>query len=217
MTNLDVKQEASLSGRLADQMRMIYLTSFPPSERKDFSDLVDAVNKGDELVFAARVMRDIVGFALVQRLSYTGVFLLEYMAVAKERRGEGIGSALFQHMAKTLRDEKSAEGLLLEVEPPDKGSDAEMDVRRRRVAFYRRNGAEIVAEANSYRMPDLSGKGSVEMRLMWLGLKDEGVIISGQKLRDCIVSIYRESYGRSEDGPLLRSVLQGIEVRGGTK
>jgi GNAT superfamily N-acetyltransferase len=214
MTNLDVKQEVSLSGRLADQMRMIYLTSFPPSERKDFSDLVDAVNKGDELAFAARVMRDVVGFALVQRLSCTGVFLLEYMAVAKERRGEGIGSALFQHVAKTLCDEKSAEGLLFEVEPPDKGADAEMDVRRRRVAFYRRNRAEIVAEANSYRMPDLLGKGSVEMRLMWLGLRDEVVIISGQKLRDCI---YKKSYGRSEDDPLLRSVLQDIEVRGGVK
>jgi len=61
-------------------------------------------------------------------------------------------------------------------------------------------------------MPDLSGEGSLEMRLMWLALGTDGRMLSGQKLRDIIVSIYKDSYGRPEDDPLLRSVLQGMTM-----
>jgi len=211
MSDVRVVRQSCLGGRIASQVEAIYLASFPPCEREAFSELANGVKKGDELAFIAEE-GNVVGFALVQRLSGAGVFLLGYMAVAGERRGRGIGSTLLQYVARDLRRRENAEGLLIEVEPPDEGPDDELDLRRRRIEFYRRHGAQVIAEAGSYRMPDLSGEGSLEMRLMWLALGTDGRMLSGQKLRDIIVSIYKDSYGRPEDDPLLRSVLQGMTM-----
>jgi len=211
MSDVRVVRQSCLGGRIASQVEAIYLASFPPCERAAFSELVNGVRKGDRLAFIAEE-GNVAGFALVQGLSCAGVFVLGYMAVAGERRGRSIGSTLLQYVAGDLRRRESAEGLLIEVEPPDEGPDDELDLRRRRIAFYRRNGAQMVVEAGSYRMPDLSGEGSVEMRLMWLALGNDGRMISGQRLRDTIVSVYKDSYGRPEDDSILRSVLQGMAM-----
>ncbi|RMF31066.1 MAG: N-acetyltransferase, partial [Chloroflexi bacterium] len=136
--------------------------------------------------------------------------LLEYMAIAAGFRGRGIGSALLRHILDTLRLTEHISGLILEVEPKEQGTQEEKALRKRRIQFYRKNGAHLVECAPRYRMPNLAGYGDVEMRLMWLPLREKDITLSGRKLRDCIIKIYRYCYSRSSDDPLLQTVLKDL-------
>ncbi|MCX7668809.1 MAG: GNAT family N-acetyltransferase [Anaerolineae bacterium] len=89
-----------------------------------------------------------VGMALSTYLARSNLLHLKYLAVAPDRRGRGLGSLL-------LHDQSAAgeaiaraagwpgcRGMLLEVEIPDgPPAGADRDLRRRRMAFYRRHGA----------------------------------------------------------------------------
>lgn len=69
--------------------------------------------------------------------------LLDYFAVAKEQRGEGIGSRCLTLLKEEIR-RQSFGTLILEVENPRFGKDeAEKKLRRRRISFYMRNGMTL--------------------------------------------------------------------------
>ena len=129
--------------------------------------------------------------------------------LAETARNAGLGSRLLQGIAADLALANAA-GIIFEVEPPEDGSAEEQALRRRRIGFYQRNGARIVEGAEGYRMPDQSKPGSLRMILMWLPLDQQAEMISGQDLRDCIVSIYTEDYDREPDDPLLQSILRTL-------
>jgi len=210
MSQLEISRLFNVGGELAEQVYAIYCASFPPSEQIDFSDIVSSVASGERLIFVAKKAGNAVGFALTMPLSCAYVHLLEYLAVTEKSRNQGIGSALLQYVAQWLRTNENSIGILIEVECPEEGTLEERTLRTRRINLYRRNGADIVEHAPSYRMPDLSGEGSTRMNLMWLPVDKPSHMISGGELRDCIVSIYTDAYQRSKDDPLLLSILQGL-------
>ncbi|NLG48880.1 MAG: GNAT family N-acetyltransferase [Chloroflexi bacterium] len=195
-----------------NQMLAIYEASFPANQRADLSALDQGTEEDGPLLYVASEEGRVVAFALLDPLSCGRVYLLGYIAVAVEQRGQGVGGALLGHIRDDLRAREGAEGLLLEVEPPDEGPEQERATRRRRVHFYERQGARVICEAASYRMPNLAGEGSLPMLLMWLPVgKQEPP--SGDQLRKCIIHIYTESYGRDEEDALLRSILAGMGAR----
>lgn len=61
--------------------------------------------------------------------------LLDYLAVAKKRRGQGIGSGILQKM----REQYAGKGVFLEIELVDKSAE-NYEERRRRKQFYLTNG-----------------------------------------------------------------------------
>lgn len=69
--------------------------------------------------------------------------LLDYFAVADGLRGKGYGSRCFAMLKEEIR-KKGLGNLILEVENPRFGADeAEKELRRRRIAFYIRNGMTL--------------------------------------------------------------------------
>lgn len=212
MGELRIERRLILTQQIAEQVHSIYSASFPLSEQVDFGDIVRSIARGDRAMHLAEEHGNVIGFALTKPLSCTNIHLLEYLAVAEGHRNRGVGGKLLQCVVSYLRNEREACGILIEVERPEEGSEQEGDLRRRRVEFYRRNGATMLEQVPSYRIPNLSGEGSLEMGLMWLRLACQEATISHNRLKDCIVSIYKESYGLSADDPLLQSVLQGIEA-----
>jgi len=209
--NIDIKQIHDFENEIEQQISQIYTTSFPPSEKMKFSEIVATVIRGDRFLFIAEEKDRVLGFALVKPLSIVGVFLLEYMAVAENSRSKGIGTVLLQHVVRILRsNNESAKGILLEVEPIDGNNAEEMLLRERRIRFYHQNGAYIIRQAFAYHMPDLSGEGKLNMHLMWIPLSEVYRIISIDSLKEYITSIYTDIYNRSPNDPLLMSILENI-------
>lgn len=85
---------------------------------------------------------DPVGLAVVRDLGEAAVFLRYFVAVHK---GGGSGTRMWAALEDWTRARDAAQ-LLLDVEDPaEEIADAEeSDVRRRRVAFYERNGAQVL-------------------------------------------------------------------------
>jgi len=195
------------------QARAIYEASFPPAERVPFADLLASLAGASAHGWAAADAEGVVGFAFTMTLAETGVELLSYLAVAPTWRGRGVGSALLQAVIDSLRARGDAAGLLWEVESDDADEDiaeAERALRRRRIAFYHRHGAEIVRGAPGYRVPNLAGAGIIPMKLMWLSLTTPPQELEGDRLRRCVEAIYHQGYGLPASHPLVREMLAGL-------
>ena len=79
---------------------------------------------------------EILGYAFFVRLGSSA--LLDYLAIAEEHRGEGLGTVFLRQLRSCLRD---ADCVLVEVEDPEKAGDGETRTQReRRRQFYLRSG-----------------------------------------------------------------------------
>ena len=199
-----------LDAPLLNQLRVIYLNSFPPSEREDFQTVIGSITDGSRRLFTVEEFGELLSFAVVVPLADTDVQYLEYIATAEQARSKGVGGVLLQFICTYLRSSGSVSGLLLEVQSEQAGPEQERPLRRRRIEFYKRHGASLVDAAPAYRAPNLDGEGTTPFRLMWIPIRSEAPSLSGAMLRQCIVSLYRQSYGRSAGDPLLQSVLDGL-------
>jgi GNAT superfamily N-acetyltransferase len=208
-------QPARVESKQVEPLRAIYFDSFPPPERGDFNDWLNEIAEGKRWLFLAEARRQIIGYATILPWVTANAHLLEYLAIASGHRNQNFGAQLFRHVAKTMRALGKADGIFWEVESDatDTGTDAdaETDLRRRRVAFYARNGGEVIECAPRYRVPSLTGGEPLKMKIMWLSLREGAAPPRGQPLRECIISSYVLDYGLPADDPLLIAVLKDLE------
>ena len=185
---------SDLSDEVARGVEGVYLASFSDEERLPFEDLWSSVVAGGRQLWTAG--HD--GFAIAVGLDeQADVSLLEYLAVAPARRSSGLGAALLKSVVAALGH------VVLEIHDPD-GSASPDD--HRRLAFYQRNGAGLVACASGYGMPNLTRPGTVPMRLMVIPATDADSLC-GEPLRRLITRIFEVSYSRSAQDRDLREVL----------
>jgi ribosomal protein S18 acetylase RimI-like enzyme len=189
------------------QVKDIYLEAFPPAQRMDFEALLATAENGRRRLFTAEAEGEVAGFAVTIPLPDTSFHCLEYLAVNREQRGLGAGSTLLRAVLGDLSTRENASGLILEVESDGVGSETEREVRRARIAFYRRNGAHMVDAVPRFLAPDLAEGGTLEMKLMWLPSGNGPSRLSGSELRTGIRGIYTQSYGLPPDDPLVESTL----------
>ena len=124
-----------------NQIRALYAgrmrEDFPPAEIKPLTAIERALARGEYVCFGAMAGEDILAYAFFTKLE--GIALFDYLAVKKEARGTGIGSAFLQ--ALTAGFLRGMDAVLLEVDDPAcAGNPAEKNIRDRRLAFYLRNG-----------------------------------------------------------------------------
>lgn len=208
---MNISRRLSLDDALTGHIRPIYLDSFPPEERHNFDDIVAGIQAGRLWLFTAERAGRLAGFAITMPLRGANVHLFDYLAVAEEARGNGVGSALIQALVDALRADGGVSGLLLEVESDEASLPTDRALRQRRIRFYERHGASVIEAALSYRAPNLAGPGSVPMKLLWLPLRPGAGAPAGPMLRDVIIRLYQQGYGRPLDDPLLQEVLNGLE------
>ncbi|MBQ8174710.1 MAG: GNAT family N-acetyltransferase [Clostridia bacterium] len=111
----------------------LYLVAFPPSERKPFSLIQKKVGEGSMEILSMEENGRFLGLAIM--ILHGDIALLDYLAVAPECRGGGIGTKTLA----ALRARYPDRHLLLEIEDPDEPSDNRAERLRRR-EFYTRNG-----------------------------------------------------------------------------
>lgn len=204
-------QEQAMTPNLARTLRAIYETSFPPSQREPFSGVLSDVVAGVRDLVIAWLDGEAVGLAVSLDLAALKACYLEYMAVAPELRGRGIGGRLLEHLVARLKEEGRAEGMVLEVESVRHGPPAEAGTRQRRLDFYRRRGAHVVECAPDYRGPNLAGPGEVYFTIIWIPLTGrEGAAPSGERLRALVRAMLTESYGLPDNHPLVQAVLGSL-------
>lgn len=212
MTNpIHVIQQSHLDSTQAAQLRAIYESSFPPTERGDVSEFTAAIESGAYLLFTAVDGNDLVGFAVMMRLIPGDVYLLSYLAIAQHARNRGLGEQLMQSASQILKTNAGGTAIILEVESLDEGTLDEQRLRGRRIEFYRRLGAKVIDSVPRYRAPNLAGTGTLNFKLMWLPLTDSANIPTGEQLKQLVLQIYLQSYHLTPDDPLVLASLQDLK------
>ena len=115
------------------RIRLLYREAFPRCERKPFSiiRMMEERGKTDLWYF-----EDEGGFAgMCATINGKDNILIDYLAVAKKRRGTGVGSKMFSALLEHYRDF----GVFLEIEELDEGAENNAE-RIRRKQFYLRAG-----------------------------------------------------------------------------
>ncbi|MCD7844053.1 MAG: GNAT family N-acetyltransferase [Clostridiales bacterium] len=114
---------------------------FPPSELKSLELLADLDDRGVNTLWGAYRGETLTGYYVLAQAPGNPALLLDYFAVLPRFRGTGCGGEILRHLRQTL-----PEGcyLLIESENPQGAANpADLSVRERRVAFYRRNEAAL--------------------------------------------------------------------------
>ncbi len=139
-----------------DQLTEVYdrvlSESFPPAELVARDDFVDSRTPKEVLV---HVIGDEIAAAVVGEYSAaTGLLVIEYLAVVREHRGAGSGSALFRDACQFWNQTLRPGAYVAEIERPDSHSASiEHGDPVRRLEFYRR--LKVAALKLPYYQPAL--------------------------------------------------------------
>ena len=130
----------------------LYETAFPAAERLLVSDILRAVQAGLEpppetprVVAAVTGPGTLVGLALYTLCHAGGAANLVYLATAPEVRNQGYGAWLYRADCRSNAQHAGAQGVVIEVEIPERAETAEgRALAERRIGFYRRLGARLI-------------------------------------------------------------------------
>ena len=111
------------------KLYLLYLSAFPPAERKPFSMILSMWRKGKTDIWCIRSGGEFAGLAIT--INGPDLILLDYFAVSENLRGRGIGSKALS----LIRDQYRDKGFFLEIETTLKES-PELPMRLRRKQFY---------------------------------------------------------------------------------
>jgi hypothetical protein len=147
----------------------LYEDAFPPNEREPRAVITGSVASGAGLAVRARDPGTI-GLATLHLLRDPPAPFLVYLAVARERRGAGVGGPLLERALALGAERLGAAGLsprgcVWEVEDPAATQDPAARARRqKRIAWFERQGGRILPVR--YRQPPVDGIAPVPMLLM---------------------------------------------------
>jgi len=110
-------------------IKRLYNSAFPPSERKPLSIIYSMRKKGKTDIWYFEKNGRFVGFAAT--INSDSLILIDYLAVSEKHRGEGIGTKMLDRLFEIYR----GKGVFVEIEKDD-GSDE----KQRRKRFYENCG-----------------------------------------------------------------------------
>ncbi|MBQ8663819.1 MAG: GNAT family N-acetyltransferase [Eubacterium sp.] len=130
-----MKLEKAITPEQLKPVYELYIDAFPEIERKPISLIEEKVAEGSSEVFSIMDGDEFVGFAIY--VIGRDLVLLDFFAILPEKRCGGYGSKVFP----LLMSQYPGKHFLLEIEDPDGDvEEQEKELRRRRKAFYLRQG-----------------------------------------------------------------------------
>lgn len=142
-------------GGIRDWLRLykLYISAFPPSERKPVSIIAKMYRQGRSDLWCIGSGGSFLGLAAT--INADDLILLDYFAVDEKHRGRGIGTAAMVTLLKLYE----GKGFFVEIESPyEDGPDREQRLQRK--AFYQRCGMlplNVMADVFGVKM-ELLGK-----------------------------------------------------------
>ena len=212
---MKLEQLTSSEGESFRQLYAIYAASIAAREQKGESWIAAMISQPAYRVWVAKADGLVRGFSILFLPAGGGFALLEYMAVAPDRRNHGTGAELFRQ---TVEQAVTPEGrrlpVVLEVDS-DREASSDRAMRTRREQFYRRLGCRRIAGLR-YLMP-LAGAGAPpEMDLFVYPAEPLGDPAAGQvapsqvprsEVTRWLESIYRDVYHCAPDDPRLPQMV----------
>ena len=203
-----LEQLESSEGETFRQLYAIYAASIAAREQKPEGWIADMIGAAEYRVWVAKAGGLVRGFSILFVPAAGGFALLEYMAVAPDRRNQGLGAELFR---RTVEHAVTPGGrklpVLLEIDS-DREASSDRAIRTRREGFYRRLGCLRIAGLH-YLMP-LAGEGTpAEMDLLVYSAEQLGGL-GRSELRRWLETIYRDVYHRSPDDPRLAQMVADL-------
>jgi len=184
----------------------IYIEAIPESERKSRQQLAALVVRPDYRLLLLKRGAEVLGFTLAFIAADAGLWLLEYMAMARAQRSQGLGGALFHHACEDVETHYGPLVGLLEVDSVNEAS-ADLATRQRRQAFYRRQGCRRL-EGLSYILP-LDGPPPPQMELMLYSTAPLDWVSRGQ-LQQWLMVLYTRVYDCPADDPRIAAMLRSL-------
>ena len=133
----EMLRQVNINSRNADDaaLRRLYETAFPVEEQIPYDDLIYLLDAMDIDYVAYYDGEMLVGFTMVLRLPrYNWGW---YFAVCDELRGKGYGQEILSAVLEKYRDERP---FVIDIESPYQPDAPNPEQRKRRHAFYVRNG-----------------------------------------------------------------------------
>jgi predicted N-acetyltransferase YhbS len=183
----------------------IYEEAFPPGEKRPVDDIKKNIEKNHEKMFIGKQNGNPVMFVMLWPVNDLDFLFLDYIAVKKEYRGNGLGS-LFLKRIFDLDDSAGYNHVIFEVENPEEGDNKTQ--RRARVQFYRRAGAKTLT-GFKYFLPPRNNNKSQEMKLMIMSRKNMKRF-DGEKIQAVLEQIYTHIYNKKSDDKTLNGILDAI-------
>lgn len=205
--------EAPLARDRIVQARQIHRRNFPGWEHdadRIFGWLRDPVRSGWRavLIVAETAQGRVNGFALVLHFPRLNCSFLDYLAVRRDIRGSGLGSALYEAVREYCLDIGSR-ALLLETEPddPDLVEDEEtLAENRRRLRFYEHYGVRPIV-GTDYHLP--LGDPPSHAMLLFDGL-GKRTSLPRDEARRAVRTILASRFGDLTDEAYIRRVLRSF-------
>lgn len=196
---LDVDNKARF-----DAFYAIYRVSFPLSEQKSYEELLRMAHSSFYTIFIALHEEEILGFCIMFHEQTLDFYLLEYMAIAAEKRSLGLGSTLFISAVEHLDITYGLKPLLIEIDSPEKPSN-EQYIREKREQFYRKLGCKKI-DSFDYILPLKSDEAPPPMELFVY--HPSLTQISKEVLKLWLEALYFHVYGCDKNDPRLATMLE---------
>lgn len=133
-----MKLEKATTQHQLDAIYDLYMSAFPKEERKPFEVMLEKCEEGSmEMLTIENDGGEFLGLAIF--VFYEDMALLDYLAIADEKRGKGVGSEALHHLQKHYDGKR----FFLEIEDVKVESENKEERIRRR-AFYLRNGMQVM-------------------------------------------------------------------------
>ena len=188
--DLNVRRVSSVNEPAFDALIAIYAEAHAPSERKSPAQLASMLQQPGYSFLVANESNTVVGFSIVRLLGDSDAALLEYLAVARDCRSQGIGQQLF---VETVNFEAvSSRFLLVEVDS-DKTRTADHEDRLRRKRFYRGLGCREI-DLLHYIMPPVATAPPPAMDML-VYKRDLPPHIDKARVRQWLECCYVDVYG----------------------
>jgi len=189
--------------RFVDAM-IIYNDSFPSNERQPLPVVRSRIEEKKSALYTGLLNKEVVCMALLWNFKDMEFVLLDYFAVKKEFRNRKIGTAFFRFLSETVKGFNKY--MIMEVEDYLFGGNTEE--RKKRINFYTGNGAYILNDT-PYILPSLDNTLPTEMLLM-ISPEYKNNRMEGEGAGNLITRLYTELYGKTENDPLLISILEKL-------
>lgn len=111
--------------------------AFPPQELKPLSSMEHLREQGRYQPLGLWEGEGLLGYAMMWLEPGQPFVLLDYLGTLEGMRNQGLGSQMLDLLARFYA---SYRGIFGEAEAPESGNPGEEPLRRRRLAFYERNG-----------------------------------------------------------------------------
>lgn len=179
-----------------DELTKIYETymkqDFPSDELKPLSHILSSMEEGFGFTLGIYGDGELSGYAVFILCEETGCALLDYFAILKDRRGEGLGHCAFLLFEEYFtRNLPKVEGLYIESERISAAENEDQRLtRQRRIAFYLSCGCEMTTLRSVLFGVDYS----VLYRRLGGRMEDAGTRRRQQPAKEALDTLYQKMF-----------------------